>query len=201
MARAKYFNPRPKPHWRVEKEDKTEEYSPRKIKVPKIPPYGIKIWMREAIRINEIGWSYTQSAPTMTVGFPSKNIEPILGGRYQKKTNTLYWSFFQKKNIPLYCILDLLDRLIDCKYWEKDYQIVPIEWRIGNLKALEFANSQIDLINWGKYRDRRLFYPPDSENFADWRHNKTPYDYEWQTEKFSRDEALDFWRRIFTPQP
>jgi hypothetical protein len=22
-----------------------------------------------------------------------------------------------------------------------------------------------------------------------------------QTEKFSRDEALDFWRRIFTPQP
>lgn len=159
--------------------------------------FGAKTWMRRCNVRSKLGEPEIAYRPTLAIGFPFLELEPIYGAQMWPDSQIMYWSFQQARNIPLHCIFDLLHRLEFHKYWGDDYLQVPVDWRLGNAKCKAYAAKKLAEINKGEFKEIRPFYRPGGRDFTKWRHQFTPYDYEWQTKKYSRDKAYNHWGKIF----
>ena len=114
------------------------------------------------------------------------------------KSQVLYWAFNQKPKVALWCIFDLLNRLILFPTYWKDLTDIPVGWHLGDAKTKALAFTQLEKINLGEWNyDGRPSLDVKRDSFNEWRHQSTPYDYEWQTEKYSRDDAYKFWKDRF----
>lgn len=205
-ARSRALNPRKLKRWEKERAQK------RRVKIDALSVeekfsqgyydrheykalyHGIKVWNRKCNIINAIGGHEIAFRPTLALGFPVRDVAPVLGAQVWEKSQVFYWSFAQSGNMPLYCVFDLLDRLLDSKYWQSDFLEIPIFWSLGNEKCKTLAAQKIPEINRGRWAKKRPYLPPSADDYDEWRHRCTPYDYEWQTHKYSRDAAYSYWQ-------
>ena len=165
-------------------------------------PHGIEIWSRKC----QISDKHPErptwqeiSVPTLALCLPYighlSRAEKIFKDQYWAECQTYYYGFRQQSSsVVLYCILDLLNRLINLTHWDK-YESIPLNWRIANPKALEFAMRHIAKINEGTFSLQPPTLKPEWLKYSvtKIRHEYTPYDYEWETSKRSRDEAHEYW--------
>lgn len=164
-------------------------------------PYGIEVWRRHCTLRDESSnheW-YELQVPTLALCLPKmEGLHQVekLNPMYWEESKSFYWGFKQRSPfVPLYCILDLLNRILNLSQWQ-EAKSIPLRWKLGNDKVKIFAKKYIEDINNGQFK---LKYPPIPNNavktlkISYLRHNYTPYDYEWQTGKRSRDEAKQFW--------
>lgn len=126
------------------------------------------------------------------------------------------WKYGVYGNASLWISLDLLSRIIQLSCWD-EVEEIPLHWNAGNDKATEFAAKQIVNINNHSFtlsiplppklsniKERalsnlELLMPVDKRqttikdecrlirSFV--RHQYTPYDYLWQTNKMPYEEA------------
>lgn len=168
-------------------------------------PYGIEVWNRLChIRDESTNYEWEeQLIPTLALCLPRMerlNKVQSMNPMYWEESQTFYWRFKQQGNVVLYCILDLLNRLIDLPHWES-VDAIPLRWSVGNSRALEFAKYQISRINDRSF-DLRWTIPsiPEGVSINAARHLLTPYDYEWETGKVSRDTSREYWNQVLSRQ-
>lgn len=170
-------------------------------------PYGIEVWHRHCtLRDKSSNWEwYELKVATVALCLPRmERLQAVerFSPMYWEDSRTYYWGFKQTYGkVVLWCIFDLLNRLLDLPHWH-NIDRIPLRWIAGNENARAIASKQIELINLGEFalespklRDKDLHLP-----LHKLRHDCTPYDYEWQTGKRSRDEAQRFWNEAIKNQ-
>lgn len=161
-------------------------------------PYGVEVWHRHCTLRDERGEWYERDIATLALCLPQMSALQLverLGPSYWEDSQTFYWGFNQRGNVPLYCILDLMSRLHQLPHWDS-IAAVPVRWRAGNTAARAIAQRQIEKVNSGTFSLKPPAIPSEAgRSINDLRHNDTPYDYEWQTGKRPRNEAKAYWNR------
>lgn len=188
------------------RERKLEIYSVKELvadgfyeAIPKIPAYGIEIWTRNCTVRDELSnWQWdNRKIHTFSLSLPTnKNLESVkkIFPMYWEESNTYYCGFVQRPAIVMWCIFDLLSRVLYLPHWD-NFDSIPLRWRLGNQKTRNLAEHYVKEINaLGKFN----VPPPKPEwqgSVNATRHKATPYDYEWQTKKTDRDIARGFWNK------
>lgn len=141
-----------------------------------------------------------------------KNLNP----HFDKARNSYCWRYQINGTAMIYCVYDLLTRILDFPTWDTT-DAIPLYWAIGDSRSVEKAKQIIPLINSRNFRlkipsvcfngtaDQLIAATKDylEKNiplgatvqmsqkavFAYLRHQYTPYDYLWQTNKLERDKA------------
>lgn len=161
---------------------------------PKLLPHGIDIWEREC------QGEYAQvKVPTLAVCFPvDQNLSQQLArlNPMHWEGGTYYWSFKQTDwSVVNWCILDLLDRLLDLPDWKPVDQI-PVRWAYRPWESRDRLWQAVKRINNGQWTGAYFKPHPKPElSLNANRHERTPYDYEWQTGRKDRDSARIFWNK------
>jgi hypothetical protein len=162
-------------------------------------PYGIEVWERKCTirnRFTNFEWE-EKKIPTLSLSLSeNKNLQSIkkFAPMHWDESDTYYWAFNQRKIVALWCICDLLGRLLYLPHWESSLTI-PLRWRFGNEKTFGKVSEIIHNINeTGKFD----LNPPHIKWMGDLnttRHRATPYDYEWQTGKLERGFSRNYWNQ------
>ena len=122
---------------------------------PKLLPHGIEIWNRHCTlrdKSSNFEW-YELEVPTLALCLPKmERLHQVerLSPSYWEESKTFYWAFKQRQKVVVYCILDLISRLIYLPHWEK-VSSIPVKWMLGNERCLLFAKEQIEKINNGSF--------------------------------------------------
>jgi hypothetical protein len=160
-------------------------------------PFGIEVWTRKSMKRDKLShfeWE-ERKIHTLSLSLPSSrscqylaNIRPL----FWEDSATYYWSFHQRPIVAMWCVLDLLQRLLYLPHWDK-VNSIPLRWSLGNEKTLAKARFFVDKIN----KSGQFNIPPPPIKWMGslnaTRHQATPYDYEWTTGKRERNEAKNHW--------
>lgn len=162
---------------------------------PRPLPHGIDIWERECQ-----GEYESIKVPTLAACFPldqspSRQLAKLNPMHWEG--GTYYWAFKQTDwSVVNWCCFDLLDRLLDLPDWKPADQI-PLRWAFRPWDKRDRLWLMIERINAGQWTGQ--YYKPHplpglSLNAN--RHERTPYDYEWQTGRKDRNEAQAYWNEV-----
>jgi hypothetical protein len=165
----------------------------------KLPAYGIEVWTRNCtVRDEASGGEWEQRRiHTLSLSLPTKaNLQFIekMNPMYWEESSTYYWAFKQQPAIVMWCVFDLLSRILYLPHWDT-IKSIPIRWRLGNENARTFAEKTISSINCSGNFDAPIPKIIWLGSLNATRHKSTSYDYDWQTGKMTRDEASSYWNK------
>jgi hypothetical protein len=142
-----------------------------------------------------------QRIPTLAVSLPdratSKDRQKMiaLGFQYWEDCDSYYWGFKQESgNAVAWSMFDLIRRILAVQHCWDEEQSIKVYWCC-------FDRGQVLQKHWPKIASNQsIKYPPlnfDRSRSIAWnRHNRTPYDYEWQSGLRDRDSAKQHWNLL-----
>lgn len=164
-------------------------------------PFGVQAWMRVVHEADKNGYTAQAARLTLAATFPyehgSKSLERLRPA-YWENQEAYYWSFQQAhEGIRLWCLCDLLDRLLDLPEW-KNVEEIPLFARLPG-KGKETLTQAVAQINAGRWNPDPPVLPQyPALPLNELRHNYTPYDYLWQTGRGDRDSLHAHWNSILS---
>lgn len=188
----RHSRPEKQPRWLKE----LKQAKPIAHREPKIQPWGVDCRKVEAHWRDERSGEWEQGEAIKVVVCPPYQREYIelasMGLQYQGERGTYAWSAKRMHPaIACHCMIDLIYRASDLSIWPEPE--LPVCW---GLKRMDAAANLFARIEDGQYNffdikkdyDFRCNYDLPTA-----RHQLTPYDYEWQTNRTGRDAAKALW--------
>lgn len=180
-------------------------------------PYGVELTTVQTEKMDADWYQMHTIESYRIVVCPPENTSVTsikkLNPYFWSDSNSYFWKYEIYGNAMMWVSIDLLSRIFDFSCWDK-VESIPLLWKIGNEKAYQKSQLLVSRINKGSFKDIPFPAIPVIDNLEEkvaislslrfpksqikvtnkaiinyLRHHWTPYDYLWETERMSRDEA------------